>query len=100
MGAVLNEVVGPHVIAVLGPQPDAGPVREPQPPALGLPLGDLEPFTVPDALDPLVVHQPAGLAQKCRDLAIAVAAVLAREFDQVGREPFLVLLAPRRLALS
>src|SRR4051812_28420130 len=43
-------------------------------------------------------RQPAS--RKGRDLAIAVAAVLACEFDQVGREGFLVIMAPRRLALG
>src|SRR4051794_14856655 len=52
MGAVLDEVVGPDVIAMLGPQPNAGAVREPQPPALGLLLGHFEPLAAPDPLDP------------------------------------------------
>src|SRR2546421_13028627 len=36
LGAVLHEVVGPHVIGPLRPQPDARAVVEPEPPALGL----------------------------------------------------------------
>jgi hypothetical protein len=100
VGPVLDEVVGPHVIAVLGPQPDARPVREPQASALGLPGRHFEPLASPDALHPLVVHQPARIAQKSRDLAVAVAAILAREFDQIGGEPFLAIMAPRRLALG
>ena len=34
--AVFNEVVGPHVIAMLGPEPDAGAVVEPEAPRFGL----------------------------------------------------------------
>ena len=34
--AILDEVVGPHVIAMLRPQPDARAVRQPQPAAFGL----------------------------------------------------------------
>src|SRR3982750_1879608 len=100
MGAVLAEVIRPHVIAILGPQPDAGPVRQPQPPALGLLRRYLEPLAAPDPLDPLVVHQPAGVSEECADLAVAIAAVLARQLDQVGGELFFVLVAPRRFALG
>ena len=44
MGAILDEVVGPHVIAVLGPQPDAGAVIQPETAALRLPGGHLQPL--------------------------------------------------------
>jgi hypothetical protein len=100
MGAVLDKVVGPDVVGALGPQPDAGPVRQPEPAALGLLLGDLQPLTAPDPLHPLVVHHPAGRGpQQLGYLAVAVAAILARKLDDVGREPFLIIPAPRKLAL-
>jgi hypothetical protein len=52
------------------------------------------------SLHPLVVDQPArGRAQQLGDLAVAVAAVPAGELDEVGGEPFLVVPAPRELAL-
>src|SRR5262249_17126040 len=54
-GAVLDKVVGPDVIAVLRPQPDARSVRQPKPAALRLLMGNLEPLASPDTLDPLVV---------------------------------------------
>ena len=63
------------MIAVLGPQSDAGSVRQPKPATLGLFVGDLEPLTSPDPLDPLVVDQPARLLQQTGDLAIAIAAI-------------------------
>jgi hypothetical protein len=68
VGAVLNKVVGPDVIAVLPPQPDARFVRQPKPASFGLLIGDLQPLASPDALDPLVVDEPAGLAQQPCDL--------------------------------
>jgi hypothetical protein len=47
-----------------------------------------------------VVHHPAGRGpQQLRDLAVAIAAILARKSDDVGRELFLVVPAPRKLAL-
>ena len=99
MGAVLEEVIGPDVVAVLRPQPDAGSVRQPEPPAFGLFAGNLEPLTPPDALDPLVVDQPAGPAQQRCDLAIAVAAVLPGQRDDIGGQPLFVVPAARDLPL-
>jgi hypothetical protein len=58
-----------------------------------------QPLAPPDALDPLGVHHPALGPQQGRDLAVAVAAVLPRQLDNVRRQPLFVLSAPRRLAL-
>ena len=99
MGAVLDEVVGPDVIAVLGPEPDAGAVVQPETTALRLPGGNLQPLASPDPLDPLVVDEPAGPAQQLGDLAIAVAAILPGQFDDVGRQPLFIITALRDLAL-
>ena len=99
MGAVLDKVVRPDVIAVLRPQPDARSVRQPEPAALGLLLGDLEPLASPDTLDPLVVDEPASLAQQPGDLAIAIAAVLPGKLDDIGRETLFVVTTARDLAL-
>jgi hypothetical protein len=99
MGALLEEVIRPDVIGALGPQPDAGSVIQPQPGALGLSARDLQPLAPPDPLDPLVVDQPAGLAQQLGNLAIAVAAILPDQLDDVGGQPRFILTAPRDLAL-
>ena len=61
--------------------------------------GDLQPLAPPDPLDPLVVDQPAGPAQQRGDLAIAVAAILAGQLDDVGAQPLLVVTALRNLTL-
>src|SRR3954470_1217797 len=68
-------------------------------PRLGCFGGTLSPSRRQYPLHPLVVHQPAGLPQECADLAVAIAAVLARQRDQVGGELLLILFAPRRFAL-
>jgi hypothetical protein len=62
MGAVLDKVVGPDMIAVLWPQPNAQSIRQPEPAAFGLPMGDFQPLASPDPLDPLVVDYPASLS--------------------------------------
>jgi hypothetical protein len=100
VSAVQGEVVGPDVIGMLGPQPEAGAIRQPEPATLGLLLGDFQPLTAPDPLDPLVVDHPARRGpQQLGDLAVTVATVLAGQLDDVGGELFLVVPAPRALAL-
>ena len=83
------------MIALLRPKPNARTVGQPEPAALGLLMGNLQPLTLPDTLDPLVVDYPARLAQELGDLAIAVAANL----DNVGRQTLLVVTSARELAL-
>ena len=100
MRAILDEVVGPHVIAVLRPQADARTISQPQPAAFWLLGGNLQPLAPPDPLDPLVIDDPARRRpQQRRDLAIAVAAVLTGQFDDVGGQPLFVVSPRRRLAL-
>src|SRR5207247_2181888 len=99
MGAVLDKVVGPDMIAVLRPQPNARSVGQPELAALGLLMGNLQPLTLPDTLDPLVVDYPARLAQELGDLAIAIAAVLPGKLDNIGCETLLVVTTARDLAL-
>ena len=101
MGAILDEIIGPDVIASLRPQTDAGAVGEPQPTSFGLFAGNLQPLASPNALDPLVIDDPARLRpQQLRDLPIAVAAILASEFDDVGGQLLLVLSPPCHAALG
>ena len=64
-----------------------------------MPGGDLQPLASPDPLDSLVVDQPARPAQQIGDLAIAIAAILPSQLDDVGRQLLFVLTAPRDLAL-
>ena len=99
MGAVLDEVVGPDMIAVLGPEPDAAAVVQPEATALRLPGGNLQPFASPDPLHPLVVDEPAGPAQQLGDLAIAIAAILPGQLDDVGGQPLFLVTALRGLTL-
>ena len=87
------------MIAVLGPEPDAGAVVEPQAAALRLPCGHFQPLASPDPLDPLVVDEPSGPAQQLGDLAIAVAAILPGQIDGVGRQKLCVLTALLSLTL-
>ena len=84
VGSVLDKVIGPDVIGVLGPQPDAGSVIEPEPPAFGLLWWNLEPLSPPDPLHPLVVHHPSGAMQHRRDPTIAIPAILGGKLDDVG----------------
>ena len=87
------------MIAVLGPEPDTGAIVQPEAPTLWLPGRNLQPLASPDPLDPLVVDEPAGPAQQLGDLAVAVAAVLPGQFDDVGCQPLFIITALRDLAL-
>jgi hypothetical protein len=74
VAAVLDEVVGPDMVGMFRPKPDAGVLVAPEPPALGLLVRNLQPLASPYPLDPLAVHDPAGSMQHCRDATIAVEA--------------------------
>jgi len=87
------------MIALLRPQLNARSVGQPEPAALGLLMGNLQPLTLPDTLDPLVVDCPTRLAQQRGDLAIAVAAVLPGKLDNIGGETPIVVTTARDLAL-
>jgi hypothetical protein len=97
--SILNKVIGPHMITVLRSQPKAGAVCEPQAPAFRLSVRNLQPLTPPDAFDPLIVHEPARMAQQRGDLAIAVAAIPAGKLNDVGGQTFFVVSPRRRLPL-
>ena len=82
------------MIGTLGPQPNARSVILPEPRALRLPSGDLQPLAPPDPLDPLVVDQPCGPAQQLGDLAIAVPAILMSQLDDVVPAPSSSYIVP------
>ena len=63
--AILGEVVGPDMVQLLRPEPDTQSVVQPEPASLLLFLWDLQPFALPDAFDPFVVHLPPRLVQQC-----------------------------------
>ena len=99
VGAVLHEVIGPHMPRPARPQPDARAVVQPQPPALGLPPRHLQPLAPPDAPHPLGIHPPAPGAQHRRDPPVAVAAVLGRQADNRLGQRGLVVPGAARAAL-
>lgn len=72
----LNKVLRPDVVGPLWPEPKARPVVQPKPTLLSLLLWDLQPFTSPDTLDPLVVHVPASVVQQTRHHAITISPIL------------------------
>lgn len=101
MSVVLDKVIRPDMLGPFGAKTDTGSVREPEPASLGLSGRNLQPLASPDALDPLVVDDPAcRRAQQRGDLAIAVASVSADQFDDVGDELFLIVASARNPALG
>jgi hypothetical protein len=73
------------MVGPAGPETDARSVIEPQPPTLGLFLGNLQPLPPPNALDPLGIYLPAFGPQQGGDLSVTVSAVLAGQADDLCR---------------
>src|SRR5277367_778589 len=85
-----DEIVRPYMIPVFGPQPHARSIFEPQPSSWFLLLWYFQPFTTPDALDPVLAHPPARSLQQRRDPAIAIAAILISQLENRSGECILV----------
>ena len=81
------------------PQADARAVRQPEPAAFRLLLGNLQPLTPPDPLDPLVVDHPARHPAAAPRSCDSRSGHTAGQRDDVGGQPLLVFTAPRHLAL-
>ncbi len=99
MGAILDEVVGPDMVGIFGPQANTGSVVEPEPPALGLLVRNLQPLASPDPVHPLDPHHPARPLQHHRDPAIAIATILGGKGNDVGGQGRLVIGCSGDLAL-
>ena len=100
MRAGLDEVIRRDVVAALRAKTEAGIVVVPDPPPLGLPDRDLQALAPPDPLDALVVDELPGRLQQRADLAVAIAPIPLGQCHEVGRQCFLVMTAPRDLALG
>ena len=87
------------MIGPLGPQTDTGSIIQPEPPSLLLFRRDLQPFTLPDPLNALVVHVPAGVLQQTGDDPVSVAAILAGKDDDVLGQLLLIGAPAWNLAL-
>jgi len=99
VGAILDEIIGPDVVRVFRPQTDTRAIVEPQPSALRLLDGYLQPLTSPDPSHPPEAHRPAGSAQHLGDAPITVTAALDRERDNLSGQSHLVAARLRYLAL-
>ncbi len=99
-GAVGGEVVAPDMATILGSEPHARAIVQPQPTTFWLLLRNFEPLATPDALDPLRVYRPAVITQQGGDTAVAVSAVLRGQPDDLGCQQLLIRPRVRRLPLG
>jgi hypothetical protein len=77
MDAVLDEVIGPDVVAMFRQQSNARAVVEPETSPFWLFGRDFQPLASPDPFQPLVIVDPARRASKQRrNLSIVLAAIL------------------------
>jgi hypothetical protein len=65
VGRPAHEVIAPHVVAMLRPQPNAGAVVQPQPSSWPLPAVAPSALPAPDPLHPILAYVP--FAQQHRD---------------------------------
>ena len=97
-GPLEHEVVRPHVVAIRRSEPDTGPVIEPQPTALWMSGGHLQPLPSPDPLHSLVIHLPA--VSRAVDPPVAIPPVFAGQRNDVGGQSRLVVCHPGRVSLG
>ena len=91
MGSILNKVVRPDVVGVLGPKTDAGSVIEPKTTAFRLFGRYFKPLTSPDPGYPLSVHPPACVSQHRPNPAIAIATVLDSQSRDISGQRRLII---------
>jgi hypothetical protein len=78
------------MVRMLRSQPQAGTIIQPEPGAFGLFGRHFQTFIPPYPFNALVVHSPSLVSKPRRDPAIAIAAILARQFNNVFGEHLLV----------
>ena len=99
MGSILNKVVRPDVVGVLGPKTDAGSVIEPKTTAFRLFGRYFKPLTPPDPGYPLSVYPPARVSQHRCNPAIAIATVLDSQSRDISGQCRLIIGSDWLLAL-
>ncbi len=91
LGAIVDKVIGPDVIGLVWAQAHTRSIVEPETAPFWLFLWHFQPFPPPDAIDPLDVDMPTSGNKHLADAAIAVAAVLRGQPDDIGRQGGLVI---------
>jgi arylsulfatase len=84
--AILDEVVGPHVVRPLRSQPHTRHIVEPETALLRLFHWDFQPFPASDPIDAFDVDPPAFGNQHPADAPVAVTAVPCRKSYDVNRQ--------------
>ena len=79
---ILDEVVRPHMPAMLWPQPYTRPIAQPEPTSFRLPLRHFKTLPPPDAFHYRQADLPACMAEQGMDAAIAVPAIIPGQLSQ------------------
>src|SRR5664279_486888 len=99
VGAGADEVVTPHVVLSLWPQPHTRAVVQPQTSPRSLFLRHAQTLPPPDPLHPVLTHTPARFAQLHGDPPIPVASVLAGQLQDGPGEAILAVVLCRDISL-
>ena len=98
--SILDEAIGPDMIAMLRSQSYAGAVIKPETTAFGLFHRNFQALAPPSSSDSFVVHMPALIAQHRCDALIAIASKLACQGNNRCRQGVFIIglfqLAPLR----
>jgi len=82
------------------PQPNVRAVIQPETATLWLFHWNLQPFTPPDAVNPLLVHKPAIIPKQSCDTAVTVPAKSLCQTNDRRRQGVLIISPDGLLALS
>jgi hypothetical protein len=100
MGAGGDKIIGPNMVSVCWPKPNARSIIKPQTASFGLLLGDLKPLLAPDAFYAFMIDLPAVSSQKSRNTTVAVPTILTGKSDNFRPEDFFLAPNPRIISLS
>ena len=75
MRPVCDKIIGPNMVATLGPKPNARSVREPKARSFWLFLRDLQALFTPDGVDSVMAHIPALEIEKPGHLTVTITTV-------------------------
>ncbi len=98
MRSGLHEIIAPDMLGEEGFQPDHRVVIEPETSSFRLFLRDFQPLPAPDSLHAFVIDDPTFVSQQGGHPTVAVAAILAGQFDDPCGQVFFIIR--RTLVLS
>ena len=99
-GAERDKVLRPDMVTGGRPSSNTGASSQPEAPAFGVLLRDLQPLLPPEAFHTLMVHAPASRTQPRGDPAMAIPPILGSELDNLLGQGRCIITHLRPIPLS